>query len=279
MPSVARVNSRRRTVLVAFVLALVPMLAQAQATATHDCIMEPAQIVQLGSPVVGIIDQVLVDRGDVVKKGQPIVRLRSAVDVAAVAVLKARAGSNARIAAQQARLKLATNRLERARSLRDKGVISTDRFEELESELEFALQELERERVEQELARLEMQRAQTALAQRTVRSPIDGIVMERLMSPGELVQQENHVVRLAALAMLHVEVFLPVALFPRVEIGMVARVKPNPPVTGEYEAVVSVIDRVFDAASGSFGMRLILLNDDLALPGGHRCTVTFDLRS
>ena len=36
-----------------------------------------------------------------------------------------------------------------------------------------------------------------------------------------------------------------------------------------------VVDRVMDAASGTFGVRLRLPNPDLALPAGIRCTVRF----
>ena len=56
---------------------------------------------------------------------------------------------------------------------------------------------------------------------------------------------------------------------------MIGVVEPAAPVTGGYVAVVTVVDRVFDAASGSFGVRLSLPNGDGALPAGHRCKVAF----
>ena len=38
-----------------------------------------------------------------------------------------------------------------------------------------------------------------------------------------------------------------------------------------------MVDRVFDAASGTFGVRLDLPNSDGALPAGQRCIVSFAL--
>jgi multidrug efflux pump subunit AcrA (membrane-fusion protein) len=44
---------------------------------------------------------------------------------------------------------------------------------------------------------------------------------------------------------------------------------------GEYSATVTIVDRVTDAASGTLRVRLEVLNPDLSLPGGLRCTVRF----
>jgi membrane fusion protein, multidrug efflux system len=54
-------------------------------------------------------------------------------------------------------------------------------------------------------------------------------------------------------------------------------VRPNQPIGGSYNAVVSIVDAVFDAASGTFGVRLNLPNPDYRLPGGLRCHVDFNV--
>ena len=41
-------------------------------------------------------------------------------------------------------------------------------------------------------------------------------------------------------------------------------------------ATVTVVDRVLDAASGTFGVRLALPNPDLLLPAGIRCKISFE---
>lgn len=44
---------------------------------------------------------------------------------------------------------------------------------------------------------------------------------------------------------------------------------------GRYEASVKVVDRVIDAASGTFGVRLQLPNPGYRVPAGVKCRVRF----
>ena len=56
---------------------------------------------------------------------------------------------------------------------------------------------------------------------------------------------------------------------------MVGEVRPEAPVNGVFDAVVTVVDQLFDPASGTFGVRLDMPNPDYILPAGLRCTVRF----
>jgi len=122
------------------------------------------------------------------------------------------------------------------------------------------------------LAELELQRTNAEVAMRTVRSPINGVVMERFLSPGEFPKQEK-ILKLAQIDPLRVEVYAPVSLLGKVAVGMEAQVKLEEPIGGLHKAKVTIVDRVVDAASGTFGIRLELPNSDLRLPAGVKCTV------
>jgi multidrug efflux pump subunit AcrA (membrane-fusion protein) len=122
------------------------------------------------------------------------------------------------------------------------------------------------------LADLELQRASAELALRTIQSPINGVVVQRLLSPGELVKQAP-ILKIAQIDPLHVEVFVPVSLLGKIAVGMRALVTPEPPANTPREARVSVVDRVVDAASGTFGVRLDLPNPGYVLPAGLKCKV------
>ena len=74
---------------------------------------------------------------------------------------------------------------------------------------------------------------------------------------------------------LHVEVVLPVNQYGLVRPGQKARVLPEQPVGGRYDTTVTLVDKVVDAASGTFGVRLELRNKDLSIPAGVRCRVQF----
>ena len=86
---------------------------------------------------------------------------------------------------------------------------------------------------------------------RTIRSTIDGIVAEKKLSAGEFVNQEGYIVTLSRLDPLHVEVFLPVIYYKQVHVGMAGNVHPAPPLDNVYAATISVVDHVFDPASGT----------------------------
>lgn len=137
-----------------------------------------------------------------------------------------------------------------------------------------AVQHAQAELTNRRLADLELQRTTAEVALRTVKSPINGVVTERFMHPGEFTKQEK-ILKLAQIDPLRVEVYAPVALLNKVTVGTTAYVKPESPLTGEYSAKVTVVDRVVDAASGTFGVRLEMPNRDLKMPAGLKCTVRF----
>jgi LysM repeat protein len=98
--------------------------------------------------------------------------------------------------------------------------------------------------------------------------------VERFLHPGEYVEDQP-ILKLAQIHPLNVEVILPVEMLGSVKAGMGATVKPEAPVTGFYTAKVKIVDKVVDAASGTFGVRLELPNPDYQLPPGLKCKVVF----
>ena len=67
-----------------------PANAQEQ-TDKFLCLIQPKMTLKLGTQVPGLIREMLVDRGAVVKKGDVIARLESGVEAAAVLLAEARA--------------------------------------------------------------------------------------------------------------------------------------------------------------------------------------------
>ncbi|MCP3976242.1 MAG: efflux RND transporter periplasmic adaptor subunit [bacterium] len=237
--------------------------------------VDPARIIKLSSPVIGLLAEVSVSRGDKVSRDQVIARLDSAVEVRNTALKRAQARATAAIEVRKERLALSRKSLERASRLANDAALTRQRIDELESEVRVNERELAMARFQRQLAKLELDRTEAILEQRTIRSPMDGVIIERVLSPGEFVDNDSHIVRLARLDPLFVETFLPVELYNKVRKGMTAIIEPEAPVGGRHEAIVTTIDRVFDSASGTFGVRLELPNNDERLPAGLRCRVAF----
>ena len=251
------------------------LLSANAGAATFDCVMEPSLTVKLGSPVASIIADVQVDRGDIVKQGQVVAHIESAVEKSVVAYNRARADSTAEIEAKQAVVDQKAAVYNRKLGLQQEHVSSSQDVENAQADANVAKQELSLARLNRRMAEIELARSQASLDQRTILSPIDGIVTQRSLGPGEYVHQEANIVTIARIDPLNVEAYLPVRYYGLIKLGDAAVVHPDAPVGGERTAEVSVVDQVFDAASGTFGIRLKLSNPDNSLPAGLRCKVTF----
>jgi len=59
-------------------------------------------------------------------------------------------------------------------------------------------------------------------------------------------------------------------------LGMEAKVNIEAPLNETYRAKVTIVDRVVDAASGTFGVRLEIPNSKHKLPPGLKCKVIFN---
>ena len=238
------------------------------------CTIEPNQRVQISTAVEGVLDAVKVKRGEAVEAGQVIALLQSGVEEAAMKLAQKRAGLDAQINARKARVQAAQRKLKRAEDLVDKNFVSSEELEDAATELEVAERNLQEALESQQLAKLDLVRAKEQLALRRIKSPIDGIVVETLLSAGEFAQGQP-ILELAAIDPLHVEVILPMERYGSVTLGEKAYITPEAPLSGEYEAEVTIVDKVVDAASGTFGVRLLLPNTELALPAGIECAVRF----
>ena len=261
----------------ALVAALVTNSAAAQPIAQRrfDCVVEPQQVVKLSSQATGLITRLDVDRGDVIRKGQVLGTLSDEVERANLALARARATNDHDIAGGQARLAYLQRKSGRASQLVTGNLVSRNTSEEAEAEMKVAENQLRLAVLNHQVAQLEVAQAEALLRQRALVSPIDGVVMERLLRPGEFRNDQSPVFSLAQIDPLRVEVFVPASFHGQVRAGMAGEVTPEAGLAGPLRAVVTVVDPVMDSASGTFGVRLSLPNAALALPAGIRCSVRF----
>ncbi len=210
-------------------------------------LIEPSENVELSSQVPGVLIEVLVERGDRVSKGQIVARLNSKVEAAMIEL-------------SRAKLEFGRRKVVRNEELfRDK-LISEHEKDEMETEIR--------------LAALELREGEERLNMRNIFSPLDGIVMERMLSPGEYIN-DGAVLNIVAIDPLFVEVVAPVECYGKIKKGSAAEVMPGEPLGGTYRSKVAIADKVIDAASGTFRVRLELANSEGNLPAGLKCNVRF----
>jgi RND family efflux transporter MFP subunit len=236
------------------------------------CLIEPYRVVDVGSSVIGTLEQVHVDRGDRISKGQVLATLDSTVERAAVAVAISRVQALAEYRAAVAAAELAERNADRTQALFERSFVSDVARDQASAEMMLAAERVAQAAEQRALAAQELVMARAQLARRTIVSPLSGVVTERFLSPGERVE-EKPILRLAQLDPLRVELILSATEFSRVRTGMVAVVHPDLPGVEPRNARVTTVDQVIDAASNTFRVRLTLPNPGGTLPSGLRCTV------
>ena len=243
--------------------------------ADYACLMEPRQVLKLAAPVTGVVASVEVERGDRVKKGQLVATLDADVEEAASQIAQVRAANDTAIRSGRARLDFLKRKQVRNEQLRTTDAVSFAQMDEATADARVAEATLREAELNMAMARLEARRAVGQLQQRRIYSPVDGVVTERALGPGEFRNDQAHILTVAELDPLRIETFLPIALYNQIKVGDRADVLPEEPVGGTYTAIVTVVDRVLDAASSTIGVRLELPNPDLVLPAGIHCRVRF----
>jgi RND family efflux transporter MFP subunit len=262
-------------VLVGVMVALQAVEARASA---FECLMEAWQVVEIRSPAEGLIDKVLVQRGDSIRKGQPLVELQSAVERSTAESARYRSQMEGAIAQSRNRVDYATKKLARATDLAQQNFVSIQARDEAEAERRIAQSELQAGLENRELAKIEHRRALDLLNLRTMLSPFNGVVVDRLLNPGDIAEAgtgRKAMLKIAQIDPLRVDVVFPASLFGQLKPGMKATVIPLG-LPGRHVAVVKWVDKVVDAASATFVARLELPNPTQTLPGGLRCQAEFE---
>lgn len=260
----------RKGQLMAALVAL--SIGPASAATSVGCLIEPERVAEVGSPVVGVLESIAVDRGDSVSAGQVLAVLRGDVERANLQVAETRSRLDADVAASAAKLQLAQQRRARYEDLYAAKFISKQGLDEVVAEAEVAAQKLAQAKEQIKVWNKELAVAQAQVGQRTVRSPLGGVVVERYSNPGERVE-EKPILKVALIDPLRVEVLLPASYYNSIGLGSTLTVIPELPNATAVPAKVTRVDKVLDAASNTFRVRLTLPNPGNKLPAGLRCKV------
>ncbi|MDP5058066.1 MAG: efflux RND transporter periplasmic adaptor subunit [Pseudomonadales bacterium] len=239
-----------------------------------DCVIEPSEIVNLGTAVPGVIGSIHAERSDSVAKGELVAELESSVENVNVSLFKARAALDTAVKLRLESAAFGQRTRARNQSLLQSSSVSQQDIDKLETENRIAELQVHQEQENRDIALLEYERAKALLDKHMIRAPFAGVVMERFKSVGEYIE-DDPVFRIAQLDPLNVEVILPVAYMGQFKPGQQAQVTPVlDGFTGQV-ATLTRVDQVADAASSTFGARLRLPNPDHAVPAGLRCRLAF----
>lgn len=239
------------------------------------CLLVPQAEVDLGSPVVGVIAKVLVDRGDFVKKGQLIAQLVDDVERAAAKSAAQRFENRAEVAAAKAAYEFSQKKADNAEELLAKQFISQQARDQAVSEARVAAMRYAQTQEQRAVSKEELGIANAQLALRSITAPFSGVVVERYQQAGARVE-DRPIIKLAQIDPLHAEIVVSAKHFGLIKTGNRAILTPEMQGAESITTKISRVDAVIDAASNTFRVRLIAPNPAGRIPSGLRCQVSFD---
>lgn len=175
-----------------------------------NCTIKPLRVVEVSSPVAGIAADVFVKPGQQISQGDPIVRLDDKIIRAELALAEARAANTSGLAAARIRRDGLAKREARLAKAVVRNAVSANDYDTAQLDLALAEAQIHSEENTLKLAQLDANRLRATIDAMTLRSPVDGVVGEDLIDPGESAGSE-HVATLYVNQPLRVEAFVPTA--------------------------------------------------------------------
>ena len=271
-------------------------------------VLPPAKV-EIGATITARVEKVLVREGARIEADQVLVELERSELAATVAQARAaltRAQARVKsvqtlaLPTAQAGLKQAEANLlqaerddKRNRDLVAKGFISQARVEETERQLDVARSQLasakaqagaqgasgaEAQQAQSQLAEAvaALEAAQAKLAQTRIRAPGTGVVLERLVEPGDIAQPARRMMSLALDGPVRLIVQVDEKNLPLITKGAVAMAAADAFPAERFEAVVNYISPGIDASRGSVELRLDVAKPPALLKSD--MTISMDLQ-
>ena len=150
--------------------------------------VEPTNLVEISSELSGTLAEVHVDYNDLVSVGTILATLDTTKLEAQLAVSKASLDAAiARVAMAEASLYEAREIFQTTQSLEERGVSTHQAFIEREARFLRAGAELQSAMAERSLAEASLDLQQAELAKACICSPVDGVILNRAVDPGQIV--------------------------------------------------------------------------------------------
>ncbi|KAF1685414.1 efflux transporter periplasmic adaptor subunit [Pseudoxanthomonas broegbernensis] len=198
----------------------------------------------------GVVREIAFESGQPVKKGDLLVQLNTANELAQLKALDAAA-------------RLAATQRERWRELGESRLVSRADVEQRATDAASTQ------------AQAEAQRA--LIAQKTIRAPFDGVLGIRRVNLGQYLGPGDPIVNLQALDPIHADFSLPEQRMGQVAVGTKVALGVDALPDREFEATITALEPSVDAGTRNFAVRATLANPDGALRPGTFARVGFDL--
>jgi RND family efflux transporter MFP subunit len=199
-------------------------------------------VINVRVEVAGAITELLVDEGDVVKRGDKIAQLYSALEQAALV------SAQADLRASEAQLSFAQQELERVSALSKNGLVTKTSLDEVRTNLSTA-------KAKVDVTKASRNQADIRLNKFSVISPIDGLVLSRPNDPGQVVGLSDVLYEIGSDGAIEIEAEVDEVYAAELRLKMKAVVAP----TGKNKVSNARITEISPRVNPLNGSRLIRL--------------------
>jgi RND family efflux transporter MFP subunit len=204
--------------------------------------IKAVNVAQLKAKVPGEVKQLLVREGEPVRRGQLVARIDPSDYVSKLAQAR-----NGWLAAQ-GQVDIAQRNYDNNKSLVDQNFISR-------TALDNSLNNLEVAKANAAAAKAALDMAEKSLADTAITSPIDGVVSQRFVQPGEKVGQDARIVEVVDLSQLELEAPVPADDVAQVAVGQAAEITPD----GMDAKIAATVARIAPSTVGTSRNILVYL--------------------
>lgn len=213
-----------------------PIAASHTGTAT----LQPVSEAQVVSKTSGVLLELMVEEGDIVRAGQVLARLDPD-----------RKGLS--LAQAESQLRKIQSEYARSQELFTRQLVSADQHERLRSELEV-------QRSAVDIARLE-------LSYTRIVAPIDGVIAERMVRTGNLIQPNEALFRIVDHRLLEAVINVPERQMATMREGLPVSMQVDAVPGQRFEGRVARVSPVVDSGSGTFRVTAEFSSDGTLRPG------------
>src|SRR4030042_1248094 len=275
-PGVVTLSSEKQKASGIEVQKVVPESVLVPLSATAVIELNADRVSKVGSRVTGKITRVTASQGDRVKAGQPLAYLDTVeLDQAWSEYVKAKS-----------RQELALSNLKREETLFEKKVspekdVIKARQELSEVEADLALSKEKFRLLGIDLSQMELQKNDSGNNHPfiPISSAIDGVVLEKSVTQGEVVNPEKVLFTVADLSTLWVLIHLYEKDVPRLKAGMAVKVSVTAFPDRDFRGTISYIGDVVDEKMRTVNARVTVNNTGGLLKPGMFATVSIDTRA
>jgi RND family efflux transporter MFP subunit len=238
-----------------------------------DGFTEPISTLRIATVESGRISKVHVKRGDIVAVGDVLIQLDSEILEIEEKIAKAEAADRTTIEKLETELRAKLEQNLEINKLLKQGAVSPEEFRQ--SELDISINEMALKSAQNvhHRAELRYEEATKRRQRRTIRSPVDAIVVDVVPQPGEFVaMSQPHVVTLVQLHKLRVTFFLPTETAIKFQSGDRIGVR-RMGVAKIIAAEIEYVAEITQANSGRVRMDVLIDNSDRSIRSGMKVTL------